>query len=131
MTLNSINNRPENASLKIWNRDFILPVQFDVYKGEQILPVQEKALKEFLAHPQILQNPDMVWSYIEKQNPEEITVRDNIFKYVIPKSVLVIRNTVRPEIALLCDYKFDPEHGIALHFLNNRLTEVCDQDKIL
>lgn len=55
---------------------------------------------------------------------------DNIFKYIMPKSIFVPR-TEQKEVAIICNYKYDMEHGIAIVFENERLKEIGMQDIIL
>ena len=55
---------------------------------------------------------------------------DNIFKYVIPKRIFIPR-TDKKIVAILCDYKFDMENGIAVVFENEKFKEIGVQDIIL
>lgn len=36
-----------------------------------------------------------------------------------------------PKLALMCNYKFDPEHGIAIVFENGKYKEIGEQDIIV
>ncbi len=118
-------------SIKIWDRDFDLKVLYDCYAGEQILDEQEKALKEFAADKNAI---DSSKSFVEKyclgQNKDLIGADkiDNIFKYVLPESIFVKRDC---RIAILCQYKFDAEHGIAIVFKDGKFEEIGNQDIIL
>lgn len=68
----------------------------------------------------------LVEQYIMKYNGSEIAVDhiDNIFKYVMPKSVLVTRNDKEQCFAVMCNYKFDMEHGLAVVFENKKFKTV-------
>ena len=117
--------------MNIWGRKFTIEVIYDAYEGEAILSSQIEALNRFVSvSNDLLSDPAQVIKYCLANNPKEITEPvDNIFKYVIPTS-LYIKRSPENNIVLLCDYKFDYEHGIALIFDKNELIEVCSQSKI-
>ena len=48
----------------------------------------------------------------------------------MPESLFVPR-TEKKTIAIMCNYKFDKEHGIAVVFEEGRLKEIGSQDIIL
>jgi hypothetical protein len=67
-----------------------------------------------------------------KENGAEIGDKiDNIFKYVIPRSLYIPRKQEKQTVAMLCDYKFDMEHGIAVVFENGQFKKVGSQDIVL
>ena len=55
---------------------------------------------------------------------------DNIFKYVIPKDIYILQDEKR-KVAILCNYKFDMEHGLAIVFENEKFKTIVAQDIIL
>ncbi|MCM1539584.1 MAG: hypothetical protein NC254_14450 [bacterium] len=61
-----------------------------------------------------------------EQYPDGIV--DNIFKYVMPIKRYVLRTGKDRSIAILCDYKFDIEHGIAVVFKNEKFFRIGSQD---
>ena len=70
--------------------------------------------------------------YIERTSDTDVKAEkiDNIFKYVIPKRIFIPR-TDKKIMAILCDYKFDMENGIAVVFENEKFKEIGVQDIIL
>ena len=56
---------------------------------------------------------------------------ENIFRYVMPKSVFIPHTKGHRIAAIMCNYKFDMEHGIAVVFENGELIKVGSQDIIL
>lgn len=121
-------------NLNIWGRDFELGIEYDYYTGEEILPIQKEALKSFVSDRESISSAKcVVEKYCLSNNPEEYGTDhiDNIFKYIIPKYLYVKRNEKKRVIALMCDYKFDMEHGIAIVFENEKLTKIGKQDIIL
>jgi hypothetical protein len=122
--------------INVWGREFELEVVFDYYEGEEILPTQNDALKDFLVtSDDLVQNAKReVEEYCLKRNADDIgsSSIDNIFKYVMPKSIYVQRTTVGSHVlGLMCAYKFDVENGIAVVCKNEKLDKVGTQNIIL
>ena len=121
-----------NKKMTIWGREFNIKVVFDVFTGEEILDEQKKALEAFCAVAEkLLSDPKDIKKYCLKKNKKEIgNSIDNIFKYVIPTSLLVKRDTKKHTIALLCNYRFDEEHGLAIVYENEKLIRIVSQDEV-
>lgn len=121
-----------NLNIKIWNREFDLPVVFDCFDDEEIIENQKSAVNAFL-DANLDESFEEIKSFCLKNNGDDIgtDVIDNIFKYVMPKSIYVPRDKRNRIIAIMCDYKFDIEHGIAVVFVNNKFLKVVPQDDIL
>ena len=118
-------------NIKIWNRDFDLNVIYDCYAGEEILDEQKAALNKFLSDNKTIDSSKAdVEKYCLSQNKYEIGADaiDNIFKYVMPEEIFVKRDG---RVAILCKYKFDEEHGIAIVYKDNAIDGVGSQDIIL
>lgn len=119
--------------LLIWNREFDLRVVFDSY-DEEVLPIQERALEAFLkAENTIQESKKQLEKYILNDEYAEIEGNsiDNIFKYVIPTDIYIPRTPETRTVALLCDYRFNEEHGIAVVFENEQFKEIGEQDIVL
>ena len=120
--------------MKIWGREFKLDFVYDCYEGEEILESQIAALYDFIKYMKskdaMNKSLDKVKDYIlsDDENDLDKDTIDNIFKYVIPKSIFIYRE--KGSIALLCDYKFDNEHGLAVFFKNGKCVKVCSQSSI-
>lgn len=121
-----------NKTINVWGRDFRLEIIYDVFKGEEVLDEQITALSEFLKKKDILlKDATPVKEYCLKDRGDEIgETIENIFKYVIPTSLYIKRETKKRVVALLCNYKFDLEHGLAILFENEKLKEIGEQDII-
>lgn len=122
------------CKINIWGRAFELPLNYECYDNEEILESQTEAfamLEDNLKA--IADSLANVKKYIETTDAEWLADAkiDNIFKYVIPKSIFVPHIKEHRVAAIMCDYKFDPEHGIAVVFENGRFKEVGIQDIIL
>lgn len=55
----------------------------------------------------------------------------NIFKYVVPKAIFIKRDHQKHIFALMCHFKLDMEHGLALVFQENKLVKIGAEDIIL
>ena len=120
--------------LTIWGRQFDLRVVFDCFNDEEVLPIQEQSLEEFLKAEAAIENSKkQVENYILNDDYAELETDsiDNIFKYVIPTDIYLPRTPEIRTAAILCDYRFDEEHGIAVVFENEQFKEIGEQDIVL
>ena len=120
--------------LEIWGREFSLPVDYDCYEGEEITEAQIQALKQFRTHTEwIEQSKSAVENYCKEQvmSDDENNKKDNIFSYIKPECLFVKRDKENPRIALMCKYRYDLEHGLAVVFSSDGEVAVGPQDIIL
>lgn len=117
----------------IWDREFKLEINYDCYPGEEILDSQKNAVNTFFNDLPINNVKKKVEEYCLARNKVQIGLEeiDNIFKYVMPKYLFVKRDEEKSVIAVMCDYKFDIEHGIAIVFENGKFRKVDSQDAVL
>ena len=81
----------------------------------------------------MLVNQEEVKKYCICNNKDEIgadTIKKN-FKYVEQKYFYVVRDDAKHIIAIMCNYKFDSENGIAIVFENEKYSRIGKQDLIL
>ena len=122
----------DNVKMNIWNRPFQLKVIFECY-GEQVPASEQKTRLEAF-----IENDEGINSALEEVKKycleDEKMVDDgnnfNVFKYVIPTSIYVKRKEKQGIVALLCDYKFDIEHGIAIVFEKGDFVKIVSQGDI-
>lgn len=121
-----------NKKINVWGRNFDLKVIFDVYEREGILDNQKASLDEF-----VKKSGDILSSFYEIERycieKDGSLIGDsirNIFKYVMPESLFVKRDEKKRIVVLLCNYRFDEEHGIALFFENEKLANIGTQNEI-
>lgn len=120
------------VNLTIWDREFELNIVFQNYPGEEVTPNQEKVVLSLETLDfGLSRNP--LEEYILKYNSEDIDAAEitNIFKYVMPKSILIPSENEKRVVALMCNYKFDMEHGLVIVFENEKYKTVGPQDIIL
>ena len=115
--------------ITIWGRDLELNVVFDCYKGEEVTDIQKDALKNFLAHPELLNEcKNKVEEYCKKSHPD--IDFENIFRFVVPQAIFISRSNEHL-IGIMCAYKFDLEHGLAIVFRNEVFDKIGTQDIII
>ncbi|MBR1764621.1 MAG: hypothetical protein IJ746_04440 [Ruminococcus sp.] len=121
-----------NKQLNIWGRDFDLPVVFQNFSDEPISNLERETAQK-LGVSDFNTAKHHLTEFILKHNKEELGASkiDNIFKYVIPKSIIICNNKHNRLFALMCNYRFDMEHGLAIVFENESYKAVGYQDIIL
>lgn len=120
------------AEQAVWGRTFKLGVSFECASDDEVLDSQIQAKDAILKNWRVVDGAKAaVEKYCLKRDGELIGDEiENIFKYVIPAELLVLRDGSAHKVALMCNYRFDPEHGIAVVFKNERLLEVVPQDEL-
>lgn len=123
-----------NNKLKIiiWDREFELSVIYQNFPGEEVTDDQDRTVKAILDIDFSMAKV-AVEKYIKQFNSEELNGEEitNIFRYVMPKSLLIPREHGRRIFAVMCNYKFDMEHGLAIVYENEKCKSVGPQDIIL
>lgn len=120
----------KSVDLNIWGRDFSLPVQYDCYAGEEVTQNQIASLNEFISNLNLLVDAKKkVEIYCKEQveADDKNEKKNNIFSYIKP-DYLFVKRSDKSEIALICNYRYDPEHGIAIVFKENKKILVGGQD---
>lgn len=119
-------------ALSIWGREFNLDVIYETFTGKDVIENQRVVLKK-IADIDFSESKTALEQYILEENSEDLGSDkvDNLFKYVIPKSLFIVREEEVRIFAIMCKYKFDLEHGLAVVFENEKLKAIGPQDIIL
>ena len=119
-------------SKNIWGRDFELDVIYKVFDNAGATEVQEDAISKFNEIENLDDSLDQVKQYVFENDGKDngIVSIDNIFKYVMPKCIYVPKAPNRV-VAVLCDYKFDPEHGMAVVYENEEFSFVGEEGTVI
>ena len=119
-------------NVQIWGRSFDLSYSFQNFPDEEITEVQQQTLQS-VSTVDYSHSKEGVEKYIRKYFFAELGSDDlkNIFRFVMPKSVLIPRNSEDHVFAVMCSFKLDMEHGIALIYKNKEFIEAGPQDIIL
>lgn len=119
-------------SMNLWGRDFSLPVYYECNSDQDVLDIQKGAKDALLASWDTVEDSkEAIEAYCLERDDDQIEGPiTNIFRYVIPTSIVVLRSDDTRKAALMCNYRFDPEHGLAAVFENEKLTAVVPQDEL-
>ena len=123
----------KKVDMNIWGRDFDLKVEFDCYRGEKVTKSQEEALKKIVKNIDLInKSKKMLEKYCEKSvyADNENQKKDNVFSYIKPDYIFVKRED-KPRVAIMCKYKYDMEHGLAIVFEESGNITIELQDEIL
>ena len=124
----------DTLEMVIWGREFSLPIKYDCYEGETVTSEQRASLMCFQEHPEWLDKArKKVEAYCRQQvlSDKENDKKDNIFSYVKPEYLFIKRDSISPRVLLMCKYRYDLEHGLAVVFRQNGKIIVGSQDLIL
>lgn len=117
----------------IWGNVLDVEVQFEDLDDEGISLEQWNAFGNLILSWESIDDAlPAVKSYCEADdlNTAGETI-DNILRCVVPRYLFIPGEQKERTAALMCDYEFDPEHGLALVFENEALKEIGPQDIIL
>lgn len=124
----------KTIEITIWERKFNLPVEYDCYKGEKVTKEQMSALEAFKSQGRWIEDSKKkveAFCRDDVKGDDENQKKDNIFSYIKPESIFVKRDKENPRVAIMCKYRYDPEHGIAVVFSHDGNVTVGIQDIIL
>ena len=124
----------KTLNIEIWGRRFSLNVEYDCYVGEDITSEQIEAVERLNANTSWFnkaKNDVVKYCKTEVDGDDENQNKDNIFSYIKPEAFFVKRDTLKSRIALMCKYRYDTEHGLAIVFDRNGNITVGPQDIIL
>lgn len=122
------------CKINIWDRAFDLSVVYECYSGEEVLESQKEAFAMLEDNAkEVAGSLEAVKKYVRKTSAGQLMDEsiENIFKYVMPKSIFVPHTKKHRIAAIMCNYKFDMEHGIAVVFENGKLKKIGSQDIVL
>lgn len=120
-------------NMNIWGRRFELDIYYRMSSDNSISAEQKAAYDAFMKKNVVDEVLPELKAYIEenyasKMREEKVS---NIFKYAIPRMVFIPKQTEGNTVALMCDFSFDAEHGIALVFHDEVLEAIGSQDIVL
>ncbi len=124
----------KTLTLTIWDREFDLPIEYNCHKGMRPTKVQLDALRSFVSHTEWIEKSKAEVEAFCKEKvleDEDNQKKDNIFSYIKPDYLLVKRDAEKPRIALMCKYRYEPEHGLAIVYSADGEIIVDIQDVIL
>ena len=122
----------DRIHIKMWDEIIQLDLEYDCYKGEEITDEQIKALGRFVSHPEWIDAAkECIEEYCKKCALEKGDVVMNVKDCIIPEAVFVKRESKCPRVAIMCKFRYDPEHGLAMVFNHEGTVSVGIQDIII
>lgn len=116
-----------NKIIKIWGRDFDLPVTFEQYENQEILDLQLDTFKKFnLSEEMQNKSKEAIIKRIKNMGIEKEV--ENIFAFVKPIKMYVPREKNKKVIGIICAFKLDMEHGLGIVFENNSFKALGEED---
>lgn len=117
------------VEITIWGRDFELDVFYQNYPGEEVSDNQLETFKRIM-NADYYGSEDEVKKYIRDNYESELNGDsiNNIFRLVMPKSIVIPRVESPRVFAVMCDFKLDIEHGMAVVFEDEKLIDIGPQD---
>ena len=117
--------------LNSWNRDFEIDITYEIFSDKPVTE-RQKTIASGLSAVDFSESLEGVIKYIRKYNSRDLGEEriDNLFRYVIPKRIYITQSE-EEEFAIMCNYKFDMEHGIAVVYKCGKFKEAGPQDIIL
>ncbi|NLD79778.1 MAG: hypothetical protein GX642_01225 [Smithella sp.] len=122
-----------NLNIEIWGRNYDLRVEYDCYDNETVTDAQLRAVEGLSAHPELISvSKEQVEDFCREQVQQDFenNKKDNVFSYIKPE-YLFVKHEKNPRVAIMCKYKYDIEHGIAIVFFSDGKIDVGTQDIIL
>lgn len=125
----------KNIDLVIWGTKYSLPIEYSDSIGSNFIATAEQSVLLFVDKTsEITESAKIVVeSYIQKSALAiGIAEPDSLIDCVEPQMLLVrVDDDGSVNIALLCGFKYDPEHDIAIVYKNEELVEVGSQDIVV
>ena len=122
-----------NIDINIWGRIFTCRVKYRCHNGETVTQEQINTFNKFIKQTKAIEVAKYkVESFCRNQvlMDDKNKKKDNIFSYIMPDYIFVDRE-IEPHVAIMCNYRYDPEHGLAIVFDANGNVTVGTQDIIL
>ena len=119
-------------SIVIWEREFELDVIYKTFYAKGITALQEEAANMFCKKGEFNDSIEQMKKFVFDNGGSEngVTRIDDIFGYVMPKCIYVPKANNR-SVAILCDYRFDPEHGIAVVYENEAFSYIDEEGMVI
>jgi len=123
-----------SLEITIWGRDFSLPIDFDCCDDEEPYSTQKTSLDRLVDNMQwISESKQLVENFCKDKvmGDDANEKKDNIFSYIKPDYIFIKREKKNARVALMCKYRYDQEHGLAIVFAHDGKISVGIQDIIL
>ena len=116
--------------LPIWGREVVLNVQYDCCVGEEVTENQNLTLEKFVSAKDKFLNTEQIFAKYCLDTEEKNIDISKMYKYVVPTTLYICRDEKVRKVALICDYIFDEEMGIAFEFKNEKCTKIIYPENV-
>lgn len=124
-------------SFKVWERDFQLDVSLVCYKGEKVLDSQIRIfhiIKE--KYNELFETcKTKIFEYVNDDEQKNLfpdnQIPKNIFKFIMPKAIVITRDIDVDYFGVLFHFRYDPENDICVSFKNFNFYEIGPEYIIL
>ena len=114
----------------IWGKEFSLKVLYECKNGQKPTNEQHQAIemfenelsqkKEANKMQHYLDSQKEIMNYISKLDGiDDIDINNSVLDYLRPVEIRVLNEEDRM-VEIVCDFKFDMEHSIAIRFKNEK-----------
>ena len=119
-----------SVDLFFWGRQVKMSVRYECSSGEEVQIIQREAFQRIVSSPRMFDEAlPALEEYILRRDGNEIgCVVKEIFEFVDPKVLFIKRSDFQRVVAIMLDYRFDPEEGIAILFEDERLVSIGPQN---
>lgn len=123
----------KQEEIDVWGRKIEVLITLSCFSNEDITDSQRETYSWFKDNLSLVfeKTKLAIVPYCIQKNAEELSNAefDNMYKYVKLKNILFAQDTKHcKKIALLFNYKFDKENGIAVVFENGEVKKIGMQD---
>jgi hypothetical protein len=120
----------DQVTVTLWGRTKTLSVAYDYY-DEPIPSYMTAAIDSILQEWNIVNAAlDEVKQYCQCCDSKHADV-DDIYRLLKPTTLAALDEPAEHSVLLICDCPFDPEDGVAVHFVNEMYAGIGPQSKYL
>lgn len=123
--------------INVWGRKFEIDVSLTCYEGEKVLDSQIRTFQNIKGRLNELYNicKIKIYEYVKIDELKELfpnnEIPENIFKFIIPKAIIVTRHTDVDYFGFLFYFRYDRENDICVSFNNYEFYQIGPEYIIL
>lgn len=126
-----------SKNVTIWGRQFDLKISYDHFDND-VIPVDMREARDsiFDSWQSVEDALPSLKQYCLEHNADDVEhlyggkIIDNIFRIVVPDCLYVLPSEKEHTVALMLNYRFDLEEGLALLFIDEKLDSICPQSEV-
>lgn len=125
-----------DITTKVFGREYTLPVSYNTYDN-----IDNNTKEETLKKIKQIDYKDAaneLRKYIKREYSDDLNQMedkslDNVFRFIKPGQFYIPGSLFKNigDVGLMCNFRFDPEHGLVIVFDNGKISAIGPQDIIL